>query len=122
MCGRCITDQGLSATFASGVNTLPQLLTLSLRGAYRLTDSAVGKLLAAAPNLTSLELRKCSLMTDDVIRTVADALGAQLRGFSVEGCAQLDGGGILRLVKLDHLFQDFELSVTEININQQCIL
>jgi DNA repair protein RAD7 len=95
MCGRCITDQGLSATLASGVNTLPQLLTLSLRGAYRLTDSAVDNLLAAAPNLTSLELRKCSLMTDDVIRMVADALGAQLRGFSVEGSAQLDGGGLI---------------------------
>ncbi len=64
---------------------------VALRGAYRLTDKGVSALLQAAPCLTSVNLSQCSLLTERVVKAVADCLGTQLCALSLEGCAQMDG-------------------------------
>jgi DNA repair protein RAD7 len=91
MCGRGLSDQCLTATFATGPGALSSLTLVALRGAYRLTDKGVSALLQAAPCLTSVNLSQCSLLTEGAVKAVADCLGTQLCALSLEGCAQMDG-------------------------------
>jgi hypothetical protein len=48
-----------AAALAEG-GILPRLRSISLRGAYRLTDADLEAVLSVAPNLEELELPQCS--------------------------------------------------------------
>ncbi|KAH8953432.1 hypothetical protein BDL97_08G026900 [Sphagnum fallax] len=91
MCGRGLSDQCLTTTFATGPGALSSLTLVALPGAYRLTDKGVSALLQAAPGLTSVNLSQCSMLTEGAVKAVANCLGTQLCALSLEGCAQMDG-------------------------------
>ncbi|CAK9856853.1 unnamed protein product [Sphagnum jensenii] len=98
MCGRGLSDQCLTATFATRPGALSSLTLVALRGAYCLTDKGVSALLQAAPCLTSVNLSQCSLLTEEAVKAVADCLGTQLCALSLEGCAQMDGLKLLPIL------------------------
>eukprot|EP00897_Mesotaenium_endlicherianum_P005611 jgi/Mesen1/5078/ME000252S04199 len=92
MCGRGLSDQGLTATIAASPNCLPQLTTVALRGAYRVTDRSLLALAAAAPNLTSLELQHCPLITHEGVAAIA---GVKLLAPAARGTLGGKAGGDL---------------------------
>ncbi|CAI9780344.1 unnamed protein product [Fraxinus pennsylvanica] len=66
-CGCCVPDYAISATLARSLNSLPVLTTVSLKGAYRLSDSGLSALVSSASSITSINLVQCSLLTSDGI-------------------------------------------------------
>ncbi len=65
-CGRGLTDSAADALAAAG--PLDQLRELTLRGAYRLNDTSLCKILRNMPNLQVLRLPQNSLLTEDSIK------------------------------------------------------
>ena len=65
-CGRGLTDSAADALAAAG--SLVQLRELTLRGAYRLNDASLCKLLRNMHNLQVLRLPQNSLLTEDSIK------------------------------------------------------
>lgn len=90
LCGRCLPDYILLATFAQSSNSLPALNTISLRGACRLSDDGVNSLVSSAPALTSINLSQCSLLTYSSIDTIANSLGSILRKLYLDDCQGID--------------------------------
>jgi DNA repair protein RAD7 len=97
-CGRGLSTQCLTSTIATGPGNLPMLTTVSFRGAYRLSDQGVAALVEAAPNLTSLDLTQCSLLSIASVKSVGDVLGPKLKSFSLEGCDKLDAMQLLPIL------------------------
>ena len=65
-CGRGLTDSTADALAAAG--PLVQLRELTLRGAYRLNDASLCKIVRNMPNLQVLRLPQNSLLTEDSIK------------------------------------------------------
>ncbi|KAL6965786.1 hypothetical protein U1Q18_036846 [Sarracenia purpurea var. burkii] len=104
LCGRCLPDYVLVATLAGSPNSLPALTTVSLKGAYRLSDAGLSALVTSAPALRSINLSQCSLLTSDGINTLADSLGSILRELHLDYCENIDVMRILpAMLKLEHL-------------------
>lgn len=95
MCGRCVSDTVISASLAVGPASLPALQTLTLQGAYRLSNNGLSSLAAAAPGLKSIDLQSCCLVTEEGVRALADATGSNLLSLSLHGCTQLDGSRLI---------------------------
>eukprot|EP00249_Psilotum_nudum_P017534 c26376_g2_i1 orf=2-2341(+) len=89
-CGRWFSDQCVSAMVARSNGSLPSLYTVSLRGAYRLTDNGLADFVRATPVLTSLDLTDCSYLSELGIQIVADCLGSNLNKLCLDGCKQLN--------------------------------
>ncbi|KAK4368591.1 hypothetical protein RND71_012383 [Anisodus tanguticus] len=103
-CGRCMPDYILLATLACSPNNLPALTTLSLKGACRLSDDGLTAIISAAPNLRSMNLSQCSLLTCDGISCLSNSLGSVLRELYLDNCEPIDPMLILpALLKLEHL-------------------
>ncbi|XP_050216200.1 uncharacterized protein LOC126667272 [Mercurialis annua] len=103
-CGRCMPDYILPATLARSSRSLPDLITLSLSGACRLSDIGLSSLVASAVSLRSINLSRCSLLTFSSVGIIADSLGSVLRELYIDDCESIDVMLILpALKKLEHL-------------------
>ncbi|KAL2533248.1 Leucine-rich repeat [Abeliophyllum distichum] len=103
-CGCCVPDYTLSATLARSLNSLPALSTVSLKGAYRLSDAGLSALVSSAPSITSINLTQCSLLTSDGICSLINSLRSVLRELYIDDCVEIDAMLILpALLKLEHL-------------------
>ncbi|XP_062091158.1 uncharacterized protein LOC133797310 [Humulus lupulus] len=103
-CGRCLPDYILVSTLAQSANNLPALITLSLRGACRLSDVGLKSLVSSAPALRSLNISQCSLLTSSSIDTLANSLGSILRELYLDDCQGIDAMLMLpALKKLEQL-------------------
>ncbi|KAI4379572.1 hypothetical protein MLD38_005852 [Melastoma candidum] len=103
-CGRCLPDYIMSSSLARGANSLPALSSISITGACRLTDSGLKALVSSAPNIRSINLSQCSLLTSAAIQTLANSLGAVLKELYLDDCQRIDIMVALpALKKLEHL-------------------
>jgi len=89
-------DCVLQATLARLPNTLASLTTVSLVGAYRLSDDGLDALVTSAPLLSSVNLRGCSLLTSGGIISLAVKLKTTLRELYLDDCQDVDAMMILR--------------------------
>ncbi|XP_048435454.1 LOW QUALITY PROTEIN: uncharacterized protein LOC125475111 [Pyrus x bretschneideri] len=109
-CGRCMPDYILHSTLAQSSNCLPNLVTLSLSGACRLSDIGLGKVISSAPALRSLNLSQCSLLTYSSIGTVADSLGSVLKELYLNDCQGIDAMLMLPALKKLERLEVFSLA------------
>lgn len=97
-------DYNLHATLARSPNCLPALTTISLKGAYRLSDAGLNMLVSAAPSLKSIDISQCPLLTSEGICCLADSLRLVLREVYLDNCHGIDAMSILpALLKLENL-------------------
>ncbi|XP_047313228.1 dynein regulatory complex subunit 6 [Impatiens glandulifera] len=102
-CGRCLTDYNLPSLFGQTSKSLPALSAMSLKGACRLSDAGLGALVSATPELRSINLSQCSLLTCDSIFSLAESVQG-LRELYLDDCETIDTTLILpALLNLDHL-------------------
>lgn len=102
--GRCLADYILTTTLARSPKSLPALISLSLRGAYRLSDAGLSVLVSSVPALRSINLRECSLLTSDGICYMGASLGSVLKELYLDDCQGIDAMAILpALLKIDNL-------------------
>lgn len=102
MCGRVFVQRLVDSM--ADKHSFAYLRKLSLRGAYRLMDDDLIKILQLAGNLTSLELQECNYLTERSVGQVASLFGSQLKSLSLENCRQLNGMNMLAsLVKMPGL-------------------
>ncbi|KAK9131376.1 hypothetical protein Sjap_011863 [Stephania japonica] len=78
-CGRCLPDYIVHSTLAKSKNTMPSLVSISLRGACRLTDNGLIALISSAPQLRSINLGQCSLLTSSGIHDVLVSVESSVR-------------------------------------------
>nr|GMD92406.1 F-box protein [Ipomoea batatas] len=90
MCGQGLLDPVLGETIARSSHGLPNLGILSLRGACRLSDSALTSLVASAPLLQSINLGQCSLLTHSCIEIISNSLGGLLKELHINECHSID--------------------------------
>ncbi|KAL3825373.1 hypothetical protein ACJIZ3_021402 [Penstemon smallii] len=102
--GACMPDFTLSDTLARSPNCLPALTTISLKAAYRLSDAGLKTLVSSAPNLKSVDLSQCSLLTSDGIYSMANSLRLVLRELFLDNCDGVEAMLILpALLMLENL-------------------
>ncbi|KAK6152007.1 hypothetical protein DH2020_014642 [Rehmannia glutinosa] len=103
-CGGCMPDYTLYATLARSPNCLPALTTISLKGAYRLTDAGLSMLASAAPSLKSIDISQCPLLTSEGICSLLNSLRLVLRELYLDNSHGIDAMLILpALIKLEKL-------------------
>ncbi|KAL0315831.1 UNVERIFIED_CONTAM: hypothetical protein Sradi_5461300 [Sesamum radiatum] len=103
-CGGCMPDYTLYATLARSPNSLPALTTISLKGAYRLTDAGLSMLVTSAPSLKSVDISQCPLLTSEGICFLANSLSLVLRELYLDNCQGIDAMLILpAMLKLENL-------------------
>ncbi|TYJ29666.1 hypothetical protein E1A91_A06G082500v1 [Gossypium mustelinum] len=103
-CGHCLADYSLPSTLARSPNSLPALTTLSLTGAYRLSDAGLSALVSSAPALRSVNLSQCSFLTHSAIDILATSLASVLLELFIDDCQSIDAMLVLpSLKKLEHL-------------------
>ncbi|XP_010493248.1 PREDICTED: F-box/LRR-repeat protein 2-like [Camelina sativa] len=86
LCGRAITDYTITEFLKRSPEGFPSLTTLSLQGAFSLTDYALTFIASFSPLLLFINLSHCSLLTSRGLRTLADTFRTTLKGLSIEGC------------------------------------
>ncbi|XP_073154328.1 uncharacterized protein [Henckelia pumila] len=106
-CGVCVPDYALPATFAHSPNSLPALTSISLKGAYRLSDAGLSSLVSSAPSLKSIDLSQCPLVTSEGISFLSKSLRLVLRELYIDHCQGVDVmvslPGLLELENLEVL-------------------
>ncbi|DBB02954.1 hypothetical protein WJX77_009284 [Trebouxia sp. C0004] len=90
-CGRGLTESAAAALAAAG--PLDQLRELTLRGAYRLNDASLCKILRNMPKLQVLRLPQNSLLTEDSIRQLP-SLVPLLRELDLSECRGVSGSAL----------------------------
>lgn len=90
LCGQGLLDPVLGETIARSSRGLPNLGILSLRGACRLSNSALTSLVASAPLLQSINLGQCSLLTHSCIEIISNSLGGLLKELYINECHSID--------------------------------
>ncbi|OMO67026.1 Leucine-rich repeat, cysteine-containing subtype [Corchorus capsularis] len=95
LCGSCIPDYVLQDTLARSPKSLPALVTLSLNGAYRLTDKGLNALAKSAPALQSINLSQCSLLTSAGINNLASFFKSTLRELYLDECHNVEAMVVL---------------------------
>ncbi|XP_031498629.1 uncharacterized protein LOC116263153 [Nymphaea colorata] len=104
LCGRCVSDNMLQAASSCFSKNKSGLTSLSLKGAYQLTDVGLLAVVSAAPTLSSVNLSDCSSLTEAGIYELADKLTTSLKELYIDGCQQLDAMAMLHsLLKLRNL-------------------
>ncbi|CAL1357481.1 unnamed protein product [Linum trigynum] len=102
--GRGIPDYVLHSTLAASPGSMPVLNTLSLNGAYRLSDIGLRSLVSAAPSLRCLNLSQCSLVSATSISILGDSLGSSLLELYLNDCQSIDAMLMLpALLKFENL-------------------
>ncbi|TYJ25026.1 hypothetical protein E1A91_A07G020100v1 [Gossypium mustelinum] len=99
LCGSCIPDYVLQDTLAHSSKSLPALVTLSLNGAYRLTDQGLNALALSAPALQSINLSQCSLLTSSGINDLANCFESTLRELYFDECHNIEAMVVLPALK-----------------------
>ncbi|KAG4136641.1 hypothetical protein ERO13_D07G019300v2 [Gossypium hirsutum] len=99
LCGSCIPDYVLQDTLAHSSKSLPALVTLSLNGAYRLTDQGLNALALSAPALQSINLSQCSLLTSSGINDLANCFESTLRELYLDECHNIEAMVVLPALK-----------------------
>jgi Leucine Rich repeat len=107
MCGRCFDDAAVAAL--AGAGGFPALTRLCLSGAYRLSDAALGLLLAACPSLRALELPQNCQLSSAGIDSIVRHCGSSLVALSLGACEQLSAEALSKLTALCKL-QALDLS------------
>ncbi|KAK8503164.1 hypothetical protein V6N12_067551 [Hibiscus sabdariffa] len=103
-CGQSLADYNIPSTLARSPISLPALTTLSLTGAYRLSDAGLSVLVSSAPALRSVNLSQCSFLTHGAIEILASSLASVLLELFVDDCQSIDAMLMLpSLEKLEHL-------------------
>ncbi|XP_039051152.1 dynein regulatory complex subunit 6 isoform X1 [Hibiscus syriacus] len=103
-CGQCLADYNIPSTLARSLNSLPALTTLSLTGAYRLSDAGLSVLVSSAPALRSVNLSQCSFLTHGAIEILASSLASVLLELFINDCQSIDAMLMLpSLKKLERL-------------------
>ncbi|KAL2338786.1 hypothetical protein Fmac_013232 [Flemingia macrophylla] len=103
-CGRCIPDYALLGTLKESPRWLSRLTSLSLSGACRLSDKGLQVLVSSAPQLRSINLSQCSLLTSASLDILANSLGSLLKELYLDDCLIIDAAQIVpALKKLEHL-------------------
>ncbi|KZV57406.1 hypothetical protein F511_35156 [Dorcoceras hygrometricum] len=106
-CGVCMPDYVLPATFAHSPNSLPALTSVSLKGAYRLSDTGLSSLVSSGPSLKSVDLSQCPLVTAEGILCLSNSLRSVLRELYIDHCQGVDAmvslPGLLELENLEVL-------------------
>ncbi|KAJ4708897.1 F-box/LRR-repeat protein 4-like [Melia azedarach] len=98
-CGRSLTDDVLCDTLARSTHSLPSLATISLAGAYRLTDNGLSILATSAPALQSVNVGGCSLLTSAGITALVSCLESTLRELYTDHCERVDAMVMLPALK-----------------------
>lgn len=102
--GACIPDYTLYSALACSPNSLPALTTVSLKGAYRLSDTGLSMLASAAPSLKSVDISQCPMLTSEGICCLISPLRLILRELYIDYCHGIDAMLILPdLQKLENL-------------------
>ena len=101
-----VTDLDLSETSLSegrsfGLISGPSLVSLSFEGMAGLQDNFLGEVIAACPNLASLNISRCTNLTKDV--TMFINLGKQIKTSKMVGCVAIH---TLRLYYVEELHSD----------------
>ena len=100
-------DQAVSALCSSG--EIVALRTLEIVHATRLTDAGAAMLVRCCPNITTLDLSGCTLLTDDILTTITDdeKLAKNLVTLRLAGCTNLSmravSAAVPRLAALETL-------------------
>ncbi|XP_054806024.1 uncharacterized protein LOC129308720 isoform X2 [Prosopis cineraria] len=105
-CGRCMSDHVILDTLARSPRQLPRLTSLSLSGACRVSDRGLRGLVLSVPELRSINLSQCSLLTSASIHALAESfsLGSLLKELYLDDCQSIDAALIgPELQSLDHL-------------------
>ncbi|XP_058723215.1 DNA repair protein rhp7-like [Vicia villosa] len=104
LCGRCLPDYVVVATLARSPKQLPNLTSLSLRGACRLSDGGLRTLVSSTPTLRSINLSMCSLLTSASLYILAETLKSLLKELYLDHCIGIDAALIVpALVEFEHL-------------------
>ena len=99
LCGSCMPDYVLQDTLARSSKSLPALVTLSLNGAYRLSDKGLNALAMSAPALQSINLSQCSLLTSSGINNLASCFESTLRELYLDECQNIEAMVVLPALK-----------------------
>ncbi|XWS70183.1 hypothetical protein CRYUN_Cryun03dG0026900 [Craigia yunnanensis] len=99
LCGSCMPDYVLQNTLARSSKSLPALVTLSLNGAYRLSDKGLNALAMSAPALQSINLSQCSLLTSSGINNLASCFESTLRELYLDECQNIEAMVVLPALK-----------------------
>lgn len=99
LCGSCMPDYVLQDTLARSSKSLPALVTLSLNGAYRLSDKGLNTLAMSAPALQSINLSQCSLLTSAGINNLASCFQSTLKELYLDECQNIEAMVVLPALK-----------------------
>ncbi|KAL6585720.1 hypothetical protein OROMI_002364 [Orobanche minor] len=103
-CGSCMPDYTLCAALARSPNCLPALTSISLKGAYRLTDAGVSVLASAAPSLKSIDISQCPLLTSEGVCCLLNSLKSVIRELYLDNSHGINAMIVLpALLKLESL-------------------
>lgn len=94
LCGRILTENVFISTIAKNFN-LPAFTTVSLIGAYQLTDFGLGTLARSASALRSVNLSQCSLLTNKGINLLVKHLKSTLIDLYIDHCQNIDAVSML---------------------------
>ncbi|CAI5537407.1 unnamed protein product [Closterium sp. Naga37s-1] len=95
MCGRSLSDTCFTTTLLRAPASLPALRSLSLQGAYRLSDTSLPPLALSAPSLAHLSLLHCPLLSAPAVSTLLSSLASSLKTLRLDGCTQLSAHALL---------------------------
>ncbi|XVF48753.1 hypothetical protein PTKIN_Ptkin03bG0214700 [Pterospermum kingtungense] len=99
LCGSCMPDYMLQDTSARSSKSLPSLVTLSLNGAYRLSDKGLNALAMSAPALQSINLSQCSFLTSAGINDLATCFQSTLKELYLDECQKIEAMIVLPALK-----------------------
>lgn len=103
-CGRCLPDYVVVDTLAMSPKQLPNLTSLSLGGACRLSDGGLRALVSSTPTLRSINLSQCSLLTSVSLHILAESLKSLLKELYLDHCLGIDAALIVpALMELENL-------------------
>ncbi|KAI5067561.1 hypothetical protein GOP47_0018089 [Adiantum capillus-veneris] len=123
-CGRALSEHCLLTTIASPA-TSTLLKSISLRGAYRLSDQGLEALLQASPQLVHLDLSNCSFLTNASMEAVVRCVGQTIESLVLDGCPNLNAmvlvHNIVRLAKLRKLSLAEVGGVTDEVVSELCV-
>lgn len=103
-CGRCLPDYVVVDTLARSPKQLPNLTSLSLGGACRLSDGGLRALVSSTPTLRSINLSQCSLLTSASLHILAESLKTLLKELYLDHCLGIDAALIVpALMELENL-------------------
>ncbi|CAA7061148.1 unnamed protein product [Microthlaspi erraticum] len=86
LCGRAMTEHTITEFLNRSPSGFPSLTSLTLQGAFCLTDNALELVSISAPLLRFINLSDCSFLSSRAVKILADCFGSTLRGLNIGGC------------------------------------